>query len=221
MSRTQLPAQTLGEAVEALNWVGNWAVGGHDRTRSFSPKKENRTPREIFLGGKKLVDWRTLATECLQESSSLQHATRIIYHGKGSQSSTVLFQSPSKNLGFGSWSYSGNWKPQSYLIYPPCHQQRLPAENICQPSALLISRSAEDQIIERQHSWPTDPQTKRIQIRFPAQLLPTDSYQLAPGVTVTVAAMSLSEFPTRLVWEDKSSRRMVQRSYDWQSDLLY
>ena len=100
------------------------------------PQKKKIGRRVKFFWGEK--NWWIDALLQLNACKNLRHckhATRIIYHGKGSQSSTVLFQSPSKNLGFGSWSYSGNWKPQSYLIYPPCHQQRLPAENICQPSA--------------------------------------------------------------------------------------
>ena len=114
MSRTQLPAQTLGEAVEALNWVGNWAVGGHDRTRSFVFPKKNRTPREFF-GGE--TNWLIDAVLQLNACKNLHHCNMqqgSFTMGKGSQSSTVLFQSPSKNLGV--WELILFWKLETPVL---------------------------------------------------------------------------------------------------------
>jgi len=186
MSRTQLPAQTLGEAVEALNWVGNWAVGGHDRTRSFSPKKKNRTPRvKFFWRGKEIGGWTHSCN--LNACKNLHHCN--MQQGSFTMAKDLNHRQFSSNLhlrisGLGVDPILEIGNPSLIWYTLPAINKDCHLKNICQPSPLLISRSAEDQIIERHHSRPTDPQTKRIQNRFPAQQLPTDSgYQLAPGET--------------------------------------
>ena len=104
----------------------------------FPAKK--RTPREIFGG------WKIWLIDALLQLNACKNLHHCMQQGSFTMVKDLNHLQFSSNFHLrisGLGVDPGKWKPQSYLINPPCHQQRLPPEIICQPSALLISRSAE------------------------------------------------------------------------------
>lgn len=85
----------------------------------FSPKKKIGRRVNFVWGGK---NWLIDALLQLNACKNLHH--RDMQQGSFTMAKDLNHRQFSSNLhlrisGFGSWSYSGNWKPQSYWIDPP------------------------------------------------------------------------------------------------------